>query len=84
MNKDMNTKITVLVLISILAIALTLGVLMVTRAAEDLQQITVCINNAGGMRLKGGILGNCHKNETELSWNKQGAKGRASKSGFDR
>jgi hypothetical protein len=71
----MHIKITVPVLISVLAVALTLGFIMVTQAAEDIRQITVCVNNVGGLRLKGGILGDCKKNETELSWNKQGLKG---------
>jgi hypothetical protein len=71
----MKTILNTPVLIAVSAIALSLGVFMVTQAAADIQQITVCVNNAGGMRLKGGILGNCHKNETELSWNQQGLKG---------
>jgi hypothetical protein len=68
----MKTKITSSVLIAILAIALTLGYIMVTQAAEDIQQITVCVNNVGSMRLKDGIFGDCKKNETELSWNMLG------------
>jgi hypothetical protein len=71
----MKSKINALVLMSVFAIALALSVFMVTQAAEDIQQIAVCVNNAGGMRLKGGIFGNCRKNETELSWNEQGVKG---------
>jgi hypothetical protein len=71
----MYSKVTKPVLIYVLAVALTLGYFMVTQAAEDIQQITVCVNNAGGLRLKGGTFDNCRKHETELSWNQQGAKG---------
>ena len=69
------------VLVSILAVSLMLGVLMVTHAAEDIQQITVCVNNAGVMRLEGGMFGNCRKNETALSWNKQGLQGEKGEKG---
>ena len=48
---NMNRKITIPVLASLLAVGLMLGVLMVTYAAEDMKQITVCVNNAGVMRL---------------------------------
>jgi hypothetical protein len=71
----MKSKISILILMSMFAGALTLGYFMVTQAAADIQQITVCVSNAGSMRLKGGLFGNCRKNETELSWNKQGQKG---------
>jgi hypothetical protein len=71
----MKTILNTPVLIAASAIALSLGVFMVTQAAEDIEQITVCVNNAGSMRLQGGIFGECKKNETVLSWNKQGQKG---------
>ena len=77
----MQTKITVPFLISILAVALTLGYFMVTQAAADIQQITICVNSVGNLRLKGGLLGNCKKNETELSWNKQGLQGEKGEKG---
>jgi hypothetical protein len=68
----MDKRITIPVLISVLAGALTLGYIMVTQAEEDIQQITVCVNNSCLLRLKREPFGNCKKNETELSWNKEG------------
>ena len=47
----MKTILNTPVLIAVFAIALSLGVFMVTQAAADIQQITVCVNNAGAMRL---------------------------------